>query len=123
MSAMQLARTIEVTFYVVYLLALISLFKNKRYEQLFQFITCSFLGVSVELFSVNVFKTYHYYSNFFINLGDTASLKSCSLWVGLGWGLLMTLAIAAGKKLSKNPFVIGMIAYVIVIGWDLIWDV
>ncbi|WEV56893.1 hypothetical protein [Ligilactobacillus acidipiscis] len=123
MSAMQLARTIEVTFYAVYLLALLSLFKNKRYEQLFQFITCSLLGVSLELFSVNVFKAYHYYPHFFINLGDAAALKSCPLWVGLGWGLLMPLAIAAGKKISKNPFMIGMVAYVIVIGWDLIWDV
>ncbi|HLQ39732.1 MAG TPA: hypothetical protein VK118_02065 [Tetragenococcus sp.] len=123
MSAMQLARTIEVVFYVVYLLAALALVKNKRFEQLFQLITCSLLGLSLELFSVNIFKTYHYYPDFFINIGNAEALKSCPLWVGLGWGLLMPLAIAAGKKINKKPFVAGMIAYVIVIGWDLIWDV
>ncbi|GBG94750.1 hypothetical protein LFYK43_12090 [Ligilactobacillus salitolerans] len=123
MSAMQLARTVEVVFYVVYLAAALVLVKNKRVEQLFQLITCSLLGVSLELFSVNIFKTYHYYPHFFVNLGDAAALKSCPLWVGLGWGLLMPLAIVAGKKLSKKPIVVGLVAYVIVIGWDLIWDV
>lgn len=123
MSNIQLARTIEVVFYIVYLSAAILLVKNKRLEQLFQLITCSLLGVSLELFSVYIFKTYNYYSHFFVNIGDAAASKSVPLWVGLGWGLLMPLAIAAGKKLTKSPFTAGMIAYVIVIGWDLIWDI
>ncbi|WP_439818760.1 hypothetical protein [Weissella paramesenteroides] len=123
MSNIPLARTIEVVFYIVYLSAAILLVKNKRLEQLFQLITCSLLGVSLELFSVYIFKTYNYYSHFFVNIGDASASKSVPLWVGLGWGLLMPLAIAAGKKLTKSPFTAGMIAYVIVIGWDLIWDI
>ena len=43
------------------------------------------------------------------------------------FGILLTgriiEAVAAGKKLTKSPFTAGMIAYVIVIGWDLIWDI
>lgn len=123
MTNMVLARTIEVVFYFVYLSAAVVLVKNKRLEQLFQLITCSLLGVSLELFSVYIFKTYHYYSHFLINIGDAGALKSVPLWVGLGWGLLMPLAISAAKKIVKTPFAAGLIAYVIVIGWDLIWDI
>ena len=78
-SNIQLARTIEVVFYIIYLSAAILLVKNKRLEQLFQLITCSLLGVSLELFSVYVFKTYNYYSHFFVNIGDASASKSVPL--------------------------------------------
>lgn len=78
-SNIQLARTIEVVFYIIYLSAAILLVKNKRLKQLFQLITCSLLGVSLELFSVYVFKTYNYYSHFFVNIGDASASKSVPL--------------------------------------------
>ncbi|QGG60471.1 hypothetical protein [Loigolactobacillus bifermentans] len=123
MTIMATARTVEIVFYLIYALTLVVLWQQRRTEQLFQFITCSLLGITLELFSVNVFKTYHYNPDFLVNIGNAQALKACPLWVGLGWGLLMPLAIAGAKKLDRRPLVTGLIAYVIVIGWDFVWDV
>ena len=111
----------ELICYAVGSFGIIYSLKNKDYRTLFSFGAGALFGYSLELFSVNVWDTYYYNPQFWLNIGKEPG--QFPIFGGIMWGLLIAYSIKVAHKFNLTKFQASLFAGLLVIGWDLVLDV
>ena len=111
----------EIMCYVIVVILLYDIFKNKNYRELGLLISGALAGFSLELLAVRLTDIYHYSDDFFISIGFYP--YQFPFFGGLMWGGITVCALRVARKFQFDKLMTALLAGWLIVSMDLLLDV
>nr|WP_072515016.1 DUF422 domain-containing protein [Ndongobacter massiliensis] len=111
----------ELLCYLMVLLLLFDLLKNKNYREFGLLISGALAGFALELLAVRLTDIYHYSNDFYISIGFAP--YQFPFFGGLMWGGITVCALRIAKKFSLSTIWTALLCGWLIVSFDLLLDV
>ena len=113
--------TFEIICYIITLLLLIDIFRKKKMQELYLFISGAIAGFALELLAVRITGIYHYSKAYFISVGMEPF--QFPFFGGLMWGGIAVCGLRIAEKFEVSKLMKALITGWLVVSFDILLDV
>lgn len=113
--------TFEIICYLITLLLLIDIFRKKKLQELYLFISGAIAGFALELLAVRITGIYHYSKAYFISVGMEPF--QFPFFGGLMWGGIAVCGLRIAEKFEVSKLMKALITGWLVVSFDILLDV